>query len=122
MSSILFVDDEAGHLELFRFALRDLPYTLLTAQGANEATKILNDETPELIVLDVAMPGISGLDLLHQLRADDRWAATKIILATAVPMRVPKEDAESVHRVLPKPFELDQLEEAVLDALAATRS
>jgi CheY-like chemotaxis protein len=121
MSSILFVDDEAGHLELFRFALRDLPYTVLTARGAYEAQKILADETPELIVLDVAMPGINGLDLLHELRANDRWASTKIILATAVPTRVSPEDAASVHSVLPKPFELDQLEAAVLDALAATR-
>ena len=105
MPSILIVDDDTSQLNLFRLLLSRLPYTIFTAQNAAHALSVLNEENPDLVLLDIAMPNVNGLQLLHVIRADPHWAKTKVIILTAAPFRVPKEDAAEAYRVLAKPFD-----------------
>ncbi len=117
--SILIVDDNLGHLQLMQLTLKHLNYPILLASSAVQALHILADETPALILLDIAMPEISGEDLLYGLKSNPRFAATKIILVTAIPMRIPQAMRDWVEYVLPKPFDLQKLEDVVVAALGA---
>ncbi|MCC7447008.1 MAG: response regulator [Anaerolineae bacterium] len=111
--SILIVDDDLGHLQLMQLALNHLGCPIHTARSAVLALQILNDETPAVILLDIAMPELSGEDLLYGIKNNPRFATTKILLVTAVPMRVSQEMRALVEGVLPKPFDLDKLERLV---------
>jgi len=115
--SILIVDDDPGHLLLMQFALKHLDCPIQTARGAELALQMLAESTPAVILLDLAMPDLSGEDLLYGLKNNPRFAETKIILVTAVPMRVSKDMRDIVEAVLPKPFDLAKLEKVVGRAL-----
>ena len=117
--SILIIDDEIDLMELFKMALRRLPYDILTAKDGLTALDLLKTEIPKLIVLDIAMPKMSGLELLHQVRADPRFEKTKIMILTAVPNRMSQQDENIADAVLPKPITLKGLEEAVNDLIGS---
>lgn len=110
---ILLVDDEADLLDLFAMSLRRKPYDILKASSGAEALALLQTEVPALIVLDVAMPEISGLEVLHAVRGDPRLSNTKILILTAVPLMVEKGDAKLADMVLPKPVTPLRLEETI---------
>jgi CheY-like chemotaxis protein len=112
--SILIVDDKADLLELFSASLRRLPYRVITAQSGEEALAILEEETPILIILDVAMPHVSGIDILRNIRTNPRLASTKIMLLTAVPSRVERDDAALADCVVSKPITPRVLEQTVI--------
>ena len=118
-ASILIIDDEIDLMELFKMALRRLPYQILTAKDGPTALDLLKTVTPILIVLDIAMPHMSGLDVLHQIRADPRFENTKIMILTAVPNRMTQKDENIADAVLPKPITLKGLEEAVNDLIGS---
>jgi DNA-binding response OmpR family regulator len=115
--SILIIDDERDLLELFTIGLRNLRYRVLTAAGGEAAQTILKDETPALIILDIAMPRPNGIDLLHQIRGDARFAATKIIVLTAAPSRLGADDAPLVDLLISKPTTPRGLEQAVVNLI-----
>ncbi len=115
--SILIVDDKPDLLDLFTASLRRLPYRLITATSGDAALEILEQETPALILLDIAMPRTSGLEVLHQIRQVPRLDATRIIIVTAVPSRVEREDANLFDRLIAKPITPRALEQAVIEVL-----
>ena len=115
--SILLIDDEIDLMELFKMALRRLPYQVLTAKDGPTALELLEQEKPALIVLDIAMPQMSGIAVLHKIRSDSRFENTKIMILTAVPNRVTQQDANIADAVLLKPITLKGLEEAVNDLI-----
>jgi CheY-like chemotaxis protein len=116
---ILLVDDEADLLNLFAMMLVRKSYHVRKAAGGPEAVKILENETPALILLDLAMPEVSGVDILHMVRADPRFEATRIIILTAVPVLLEKEDMQLIDGLLIKPVHPRTLEETVAKSLAA---
>ncbi len=115
---ILIVDDKIDLLDLFSASLRRLPYTIIKAQSGEEALAILEEETPILIVLDVAMPHVSGIEVLHKIRTNPRLASAKIMILTAVPSRVANDDAALADRVVAKPITPRALEQAVIALIA----
>ena len=66
--TILIVDDHVVNLKLLSFVLSLEGFEVLTAGDAEGALQILNDRRPQLILLDIQLPGISGLDLARQLK------------------------------------------------------
>ncbi len=115
--SILIVDDKQDLLDLFSASLRRLPYRLITAQSGDIALAILKQETPALILLDIAMPHTSGLDVLHEVRQVSRLDATRIIIVTAVPSRIERDDMQLFDKLIAKPITPRALEQAVLEVL-----
>src|ERR1039457_1009693 len=101
--SILVVDDETDLVKLFTLALKNLPYRILSATSGDRALAVLQEEIPILILLDIAMPPPNGTELLHLLRKDPRFDATKIVMLTAVPSRIGEEDSHLVDLVVAKP-------------------
>ncbi len=114
---ILIVDDETDLLDLFSVMLRRLPYPVVTASSGEAALRILQQTTPVLIILDIAMAYPNGLDILRHTRADSRFNATKIMILTAVPGRVAKTDADLADLMLAKPVSARELEQTVVNLL-----
>ena len=117
--TVLIVDDEAPIRAAIRRALRDEPYELLEADGGEAALAIIKSRQVDALVVDNAMPGMSGLDLLRIARMT-RPDAIRIMLTgraeldTAI--RAINEDG--VFRFLCKPWERDALRLTVRLALA----
>lgn len=80
---LLLVDDEPQNLQLLRQILKD-EYDLLFARDAADALRLAVEQRPELILLDVMMPGIDGYELCRQLKADPRSKAIPVIFVSAL--------------------------------------
>lgn len=80
---ILVVDDEQDILELIRYNLSREGYQLDTVLSGEEAIKIARDRHPDLIILDLMLPGIDGLDVCRLLKGESRTAGIPIIMLTA---------------------------------------
>jgi two-component system phosphate regulon response regulator PhoB len=106
MKRILIVDDEIGARTLIGIMLDRGGFDVVKASDANEALSLLDDNTPDLIILDVMMPGMSGIDLCKLLRERRSTANLPILILSA------RGDSESVMRgmdagatdYLPKPI------------------
>jgi len=80
---ILVVDDEKDLVDILAFNLRREQFDVVTAPDGEKALEIARRETPDLIVLDLMMPGIGGLEVCRRLRADPRLSKTPVIMLTA---------------------------------------
>ena len=79
---ILLVDDSPTVLLMERLLLQDGPYALLSALGGQEAVQLALAERPDLILMDVVMPGMDGFEVCRRLRAEEATRTTPIILVT----------------------------------------
>jgi two-component system alkaline phosphatase synthesis response regulator PhoP len=80
---VLVVDDEKDLVELIDYNLRKEGYTVLTAGDGLEALKLAAREAPDIVVLDIMLPGMQGLDVLKTLKKKPETASTPVILLTA---------------------------------------
>ena len=104
---ILIVDDEPFNVDYLEQELEDLNYDIITAADGKEALKMVRQELPDLILLDIMMPVIDGFAVLTQLKADPDLRDIAVIVISAM------NDLESVIKgikqgaedYLPKPFE-----------------
>lgn len=80
---ILLVDDEPDALEVLGFKLRQAGYNALLAKDGERAIALARDERPALIVLDLMLPEVDGLEVCKILRRDPNTAAIPIIMLTA---------------------------------------
>ncbi|MDB6066171.1 MAG: Two component transcriptional regulator, winged helix family [Pedosphaera sp.] len=80
---ILVVDDEPDAVELIKFNLKAGGYEVITAADGEEALKKARAVLPDLIILDLMLPEVDGLEVCKILRRDQRVAATPIIMLTA---------------------------------------
>jgi DNA-binding response OmpR family regulator len=83
MPTILVVDDEPPILELVRFTLEDEQIRVLEADDGVKALEAARAARPDLILLDVQMPRLDGLEVCRQLRADASLSGTRIVMLTA---------------------------------------
>jgi two-component system, OmpR family, response regulator MtrA len=81
--TVLVVDDEQDILDLVRFRLEYDGYRVLTASDGQKGLTLARAERPDLCILDVMMPKLSGLEVLAHLRADPDTADTRVILLTS---------------------------------------
>jgi len=84
MHNVLVVDDEADVLQLARIVLESEGYRVLTASSGEEALSVLSQSKPDLVLLDVVMPGLSGLDVCRQLKRDKETRGIPVIMFTAL--------------------------------------
>lgn len=81
---ILVVDDTPSARELIEAALEPEGYEILLATNGFEALAALEQTRPDLVLLDVMMPGMDGLEVCRRIRADPRWRTLPVILITAL--------------------------------------
>lgn len=80
---ILVVDDEKDLVDLITYNLQRNGYDVLAAHDGNEALDLAQREQPDLIILDLMLPGIDGTEVARRLKADSRTAQIPIIMLTA---------------------------------------
>lgn len=108
---ILIVDDNAANLKLARVVLLDQGHAVRTAQDADEALRVLETFTPRIILMDIQLPGIDGLELTRRLKRDPRRAGIVILALTAYAMKGDEEKALAAgcDGYLTKPIDPDTL-------------
>lgn len=82
-SRILIIDDEAVHVRTLKHHLAEAGYTnFLTTTDPTEATELIRQKRPDLVLLDIAMPEISGIDILHVISVDQSISRSVISLSS----------------------------------------
>ena len=119
---ILLVDDEPDLLVLVRNILRDEGFTVDTAENGEVALKKARSFKPDLVILDMMMPGMSGVDVCQKLRDSPETKGLKVVFLTVVRfseagMNVLREFG--VMDYITKPFETKDLIKRVKKALKA---
>jgi DNA-binding response OmpR family regulator len=119
--TVLIADDDLEILTMVRTLLRRRDVKLLEASDGDEAMRLINENQPDLVVLDVMMPGQSGWEICKAIRESGTLKDTGVIMLTGIgehlnEMTSPLYGAD---RHLDKPFELAALENAVSEVLAA---
>ncbi len=117
--TILVADDEAVLRALAHATLAADGHDVLEAADGDEALELARRARPDLIVLDLMMPGRSGFDVLLELRADPRLAATPVVMLTARSRAADREAAIAAGAdcFLAKPFSPRALREVVAGLL-----
>ncbi len=106
MARILVVDDDLFNLKLAVTVLTQAGHEVLSAGGGEEGVAAALAHAPDLVLMDVQMPGMDGVSALRRLRADPRTAALKVVALTALTMKGDRERllAEGFDGYLEKPI------------------
>jgi CheY-like chemotaxis protein len=114
LRTILIADDKPGGRDLLRTVLED-QYRVLEAVDGNDALRQAREQSPDLIILDLHMPGLDGFGVIRALRLDARFAATPVVVLTASAMQGDKEKAMEAGFTgyLTKPISLPELRRQV---------
>ena len=104
--TILYIEDNEFNRKIVRQLLAQTKYRLLEAVDAESGLKAAQDQPPSLILMDVQLPKMSGLDATRQLRADPRTAAVPIVVITSYALSGDAEKAKAAGATayLAKPF------------------
>lgn len=115
--TILVCDDEASLRELVRAVLGP-DYRFVEATDGKAALALALDVEPDLVVLDLMLPIMSGIDVLEELRRDERLAEVPVLVLTAWSHAEASAWAAGADRFVSKPFHPDELTTAVEELLA----
>lgn len=120
---ILIVDDNPTNLKLAKVVLAGEGYLVRTATDAEEALGVLEDFRPSLILMDIQLPGIDGLELTRRLKSDPQKKRIVIIAVTAYAMKGDEEKAlvAGCDGYVTKPIDPDTLLLIVAKHLEAAR-
>lgn len=117
MYTILIVDDEANLLEVLAVALENMGYGTVTAETAEEALAVLEEQEVHLVLSDLRLPGLSGRELLEKVKAANPELPVVIMTAYASLKEAVEIIKEGAFDYTVKPFELDALEATIASAL-----
>ena len=124
--NVLIVDDEPNIVISLEFLMEQAGYTTAVARTGDEALACIADFAPDLILLDVMLPGMSGFDICQTVRQTPDWQHIKIIMLTAKgrDVEVSKGLALGANAYITKPFSTKALMAEVREQLtdhAATK-
>jgi CheY-like chemotaxis protein len=115
-ATILVCDDDPSLRELVRAVLGP-GYRFVEAADGAEALELARDLRPDLIVLDVMLPGLSGIEVLEAIRADEALRDLKVVVITAWSHAELDAEVAGADRFVAKPFDPDDLSFAVEELL-----
>lgn len=120
MRHALVVDDDADIRELVAFKLEQLGFEVLTAADGEEGLRLAEEVRPEIVLLDIMMPKLSGIDVCRRLREQPSTAATQVILLTAKAQEADVERGFAVGAddYIIKPFSVRELSSRVQALMA----
>ena len=121
---ILIVDDNPQNLKLIRVLLQSVGYEVATAIDAEDAQAQLVSFVPRLILMDIQLPGMDGLELTRRLKADPARRQIAIVALTAYAMKGDDEQARAAgcDGYVSKPIDADHLLAVIAGHLNATRA
>ena len=112
---ILVVEDNERNMKLVRELLEATGYRAIEAATGSQALDLARERRPDLVLMDIRLPDIDGVEALSRLRADDRTASIPVLAVTAQAMQGDRERclAAGFDGYLSKPIDVGQLLEAV---------
>lgn len=115
MAKVLVVDDEPNIVLSLEFLMEQAGFEVATAEDGEQALAQVRDDQPDLLLLDISLPGISGFDVLERLRSEEATARLPIIMLTAHGRDVEREKgmALGADDYITKPFSTQTLVEKV---------
>jgi CheY-like chemotaxis protein len=114
MGTILIVDDEAQLVSLLSRFFSRLGFTVLTATNGRDGLKQVEEEHPDLVLLDIRMPGMDGMQVLRRIRARSRDIAVIMITAAQDTILASEAMALGAYDYITKPIDFAHLESTVL--------
>ncbi|MGH8352719.1 MAG: HD domain-containing phosphohydrolase [Pseudomonas sp.] len=123
IATLLLVDDEENILKSLRRVLRGEPYSLLTADGGEQALQVLQEQRVDLVISDARMPGMDGASLLAEVQK--RWPGCLRILLTGysdITMTTKAINQGQIYRYISKPWDDNELRVIIRQALALQHS
>jgi len=120
LATVLICDDEPSLRELIRLSL-DREYDFAEAGDGEESLEMARRLKPDVMILDMMMPRLNGLEVLSEIRGDDDLSDTSVIVLTAQPATRDDAMREGADAVMVKPFEPGQIAAAVREVLASKR-
>jgi CheY-like chemotaxis protein len=115
-ATILVCDDDPSLRELVRAVLGSR-YRFVEAEDGTEALALAAEDRPDLIVLDVMLPGLSGIEVLEELRSTDSLKEIPVVVITAWSHAEIEVQVAGADRFVSKPFDPDELSTAVEELL-----
>lgn len=112
---VLVVDDQPEMLRLIEVALVDLNVDMIFAKDGFEAGKLSSEQKPDLVILDIYLPGINGFKTCEKIRSDEKLKFTKILAISGINIEETREKIikAGADDFISKPFDLDFLREKV---------
>jgi CheY-like chemotaxis protein len=111
MARILVVDDEQPVVDLLTNMLEDEGHTVIPAYNGRAALELVARQSPDLVISDVMMPFVDGIQLCKQLRkAHDRRSLPVILMSAALP---PDLESCGANAFVGKPFDIDRFENLI---------
>lgn len=123
MHRILIADDESNIRNVLEFSLQAEGLDVIEAVSGDEALQLAAAEMPDLVILDVMMPGVGGVEVCRRLKADLRTARIPVILLTARSRGEDRKEglAAGAQRYITKPFSPHKVVAVVRELLGVAR-
>jgi two-component system, cell cycle response regulator DivK len=123
MSLILIIEDNDKNLKLVRDVLQVKGYATIEAGAAEDGIKLATERTPDLILMDIQLPGMNGIDALKVLRSETATASIPVIAVTASVMQQDRNliTEAGFDGYIGKPINLKEFLDAVRAALERKR-
>jgi len=83
IKTVLIADDEPNIVISLEFLLQEAGYEVRVARDGQEALEVLNAQVPDLILLDVMLPRVSGFDVCQRIRSNPAWSAMRVLMLSA---------------------------------------
>jgi len=109
VKTILVVDDELGSAEVLSLILEEEGYRAFCAVNGQLGLAQAREAVPDLVIVDYMMPLMNGAEFVAALRADPRFAHTRVILDSGLPENAIREQFDGYDAFLRKPFKVEAL-------------
>ena len=121
MAKILVVEDNPANMKLAEFLLRKAGHEVLAAEDAPAGIALARAQLPDLVLMDVQLPGMDGLEATRALKSDPATRAVKVIALTAFAMKGDEEKMRSAgcDGYIAKPFQYQEFLARIEAALRA---
>jgi two-component system cell cycle response regulator/two-component system cell cycle response regulator DivK len=121
MENVLIVDDNRPSRDLIRAILKPIHCNIIEASNGQQALDLIQQERPDLVLLDVDMPGLDGLTVVRRIREDTSLAAMPVVAVTAFAMDADREKcmAAGFTAYVTKPVRAAALRQQVQELLGA---
>ena len=123
MRKVLIADDELNIRNILDFTLQTEGFDVVVAENGEQALELALSEGPDLVILDVMMPGLSGIETCARLKQDPRTSHIPVILLTAKSSREDRTagTAAGADHYITKPFSPHTVIDRVIAVLGVTR-
>ena len=120
-SKILIIEDDHSAAESIETLCREMGHRPLVAYDGLTGLQLAAAEKPELILSDIAMPGLDGFEVARRVRSNHDLDATKIVAVTGHPPKTPAKNQKTFDYYVIKPFSIENLESVINRSLEAPR-